>query len=399
MKKLVKIGMATAIALSTLSAAEDTTVKNIQDMFENGKVSGELRSMYAGYEYEKAGESDTYATAFGGQIKYELAELNGFSAAAAFTTSHDIGEATGEDGKQNPELSSTDGEYTVLNEAYLNYKNGDFNFRAGRQVIDTPLADSDDIRMIPNTFEAYIATYELSHLSFMVGNLQDWQGVDADLDLEWEKAGEDGTWFGGVTYATDNLEASAWYYDITKKLDAVYFDVSYNMKINDDISIVGAAQYLNENEKSNSGEEASIYGFLGEVSAYDFGFSLAYSQSEKQTGKTSFSGFGGGTLFTSMDIMILDEITADRDSSAIVAGISYEIGDLALMYAYGDFDGDADSVGTKENVIEQNIGFEYNVIADKLGVSGVYVMSEDKENSAKTDFDWDHFRLMVAYSF
>ncbi|MCW8895776.1 MAG: OprD family outer membrane porin [Sulfurimonas sp.] len=394
MNKLLKIS-----AISVLASCSMLNAADIAQMFENAKVSGELRSVYAGYKQEKAGESDTYATAFGGELKYELAELNGFSAAAAFRISHDIGALTGEEGKQNAELSSSDGEYTVLSEAYLNYKNGDFNFRGGRQVIDTPLADSDDIRMIPNTFEAYIATYELPNFIFMVGNLQDWQGVDAGLDDEWVKTGEDGTWFGSVTYTADNIEASAWYYNITKQLNAAYFDASYNYNINDDVSILGAAQYLSQSEISNSGEEASIYGLLAEFSAYDLGVSLAYNHSQKQSGKTSFSGFGGGTLFSNMDIMILDEITADRDSRAIVAGLSYEIGDLTLTYAYGDFDGDADSIGDKANVVEQDIGFEYSIIAGKLGVSGIYVISEDKESLDKTDFDWDRFQLMVAYSF
>ncbi len=403
MKDVVKGAfLASSLIFVTAAGAEEAghaSVSSFQEMFENAKVSGELRSIYAGYEYEKAGESDTYSTAFGGKVKYELAELNGFSGAAAFRISHDIGEATGDDEKQNPELSSSDGEYTVLSEAYLNYRNGAFNFRAGRQLIDTPLADSDDIRMVPNTFEAYIATYEVADFSFMLGHLQKWQGVDADLDEEWVKTGEDGTWFGGLTYAAGDLEASAWYYNITKQLNAVYFDLSYNYKIDEDISILGAAQYLNESELSNSGEEASIYGLMAEFSVYDLCLSLAYNESEKQSGKTSFSGFGGGTLFTSMDIMILDEITADRDSQAVVAGVNYTIDDLTLFYAYGDFDGDADSLGDKANVVEQDIGFEYSVIPEKLAVSGVYVISEDKENSIKTDFDWDRFQLTVAYSF
>ena len=46
-------------------------------------------------------------------------------------------------------------------EAYINYKYDTLNFRAGRQVLNTPLADSDDICMIQNTFEAYVATYNL----------------------------------------------------------------------------------------------------------------------------------------------------------------------------------------------------------------------------------------------
>jgi hypothetical protein len=201
-----RVFLTSYLAFASVVVADNAA--SIEDMFKNAKVSGEIRTVYAGQNLEKAGEIDTYATAVGGHLKYETAELNGFSGAAALTTSHDMDFATGEGTKQNSDLSSSDGEYTVLSEAYLNYKNGDFNFRTGRQVIDTPLADSDDIRMVPNTFEAHIATYELSDFSFMAGNLQEWQGVDAGLDDDWVKTGEDGTWFGGATYSAADIEAS-----------------------------------------------------------------------------------------------------------------------------------------------------------------------------------------------
>lgn len=384
-----------------LLAAEDIKeTSTLSGMFEEGRISGEIRSMYAGYKIEKAGESDIYATAIGGHLKYELAELNGFSAAAAFALSHDIGFATGDEGvKQNPELSSSDGEYSVLREAYFNYKSGDFNFRAGRQIIDTPLADSDDIRMIANTFEAYIASYQLSNFSFMAGKLQKWQGYDADLDSGWVRTGEDGTWFGGVTYADDIIEANAWYYNITKLTNAAYFDLTLGYEINSDISISAGVQYLSESEINNSATKADIYGALAELSAYGFTFGAAYNNSRKNENSGSFSGFGGGTLFTSMDTMILNEITYDRDAEAVVGSMSYEIDDLRLTYAYGDFSGDADGLGDRAHVVEQNIGAEYSVIEDKLLVRAIYAVQEDRESVAKTDNDWSRLEFMVAYSF
>lgn len=372
----------------------------INEMFEEGKISGEIRSIYAGYNLKKAGEKDIYATAIGSHLKYETLELNGFSAAAAFAISHDIGFATGDEGvKQNPELSSSDGEYSVLREAYLNYNGGDFNFRAGRQIIDTPLADSDDIRMIANTFEAYITSYQLSNLSFMAGKLQKWQGYDADLDSGWVRAGEDGTWFGGVTYADDIIEANAWYYNITKLTNAAYFDLTLVYEISSDISISTGVQYLNESEISSSATKADIYGALAELSAYGFTLGAAYNKSNRKAGKESFSGFGGGALFTSMDTMILDEITYDRDAEAVVGSISYEIDKLTFSYSYGDFDGDADGFGDRAHIVEQNIGAEYSVIKDKLLVRAIYAVQNDKESVAKTDNDWSRFQLMVAYSF
>ncbi|MDD5371831.1 MAG: hypothetical protein PHO62_00210 [Sulfurimonas sp.] len=380
--------------------ADQNEASAIGQIFEEGKVSGNIRSMYAGYNIKKENENNIYATALGGYLKYETAELNGFSAAAAFATSHDIGFATGDKGvKQNDELSSSDGKYTTLSEAYLNYKYDDFNFRAGRQVIDTPLANSDDIRMIQNTFEAYIATYEISNFNFMAGKLQKWQGYDAGLNDGWIKAGEKGTYFGGAVYADDMMKASGWYYNITKLTNAAYFDAALKYEINSDVSSTGAVQYLNESEISGSGTKADIYGVRAELSAYGFALSAAYNKSQKKVGKTSFSGFGGGALFTSMDTMILDKIVSDRDAKAMVGGISYEIDGLTLSYAYGNFKGEADSLGQKAYIVEQDIGVKYCIIEDKFSVSAVYAVQADRENSAKTDNDWSRLQVMAAYSF
>lgn len=400
MAKFIRLSVLCSLLLPLLVAEEIKEASTLSGMFEEGKISGEIRSMYAGYKIEKAGENDIYATAVGGHLKYETLELNGFSAAAAFALSHDIGFATGDEGvKQNPELSSSDGEYGVLREAYLNYGSGDFNFRAGRQIIDTPLADSDDIRMIANTFEAYVASYQLSNFSFMAGKLQKWQGYDADLESGWSRTGEDGTWFGGVTYADDMLEANAWYYNVTKLTNAAYFDLILGYEMSSDIALSAGVQYLNESEISSSATKADIYGALAELSAYGFTFGAAYNKSSKNENSGSFSGFGGGTLFTSMDTMILDEITYDRDAEAVVGSISYEMGRLTLSYAYGNFDGDADGIGDKAHVVEQNIGAEYSVIEDRLLLRAIYVEQENRENLAKTDNDWSRLEFMVAYSF
>lgn len=389
-------------AIGTVGVTEQkevSAVDKFKQMFADGKVTGQIRTVYAGYNQKEDNSIDTYATAIGGQLKYELASLNGFNAAVAFATSQDMSFATGDrsDGKQNDEISSSAGNYTELSEAYLNYKYEDFNFRAGRQMIDTPLADSDDIRMISNTFEAYIASYEIENFSFMAGNLQKWQGTDAGLDDAWVDTGVDGTWFGGLTYS-DVVEFNAWYYNVSEATNAFYTDVAMDYEINDDFSIHGGVQYLNESELKDSGIEADIYGAMVEFVAYDLGFNLAYNQSNKKTAKTSFSGFGGGSMYTSMDTMIIDEITQDRDATAVVAGLSYALGDFNLLYAYGDFIGDENSAGDKAHIVEQDIGFEYS-FSDEFLVAAIYVLEEDRESSAKTDSDWERFQVMVNYNF
>nr|MBC8238472.1 outer membrane porin, OprD family [Candidatus Sulfurimonas ponti] len=384
-----------------------SVVDKFKKMFTEGKVTGQMRSIYAGYKQEETGAVDTYATAIGGILKYELASLNGFNAGAAFIISHDIDFATGNGAKQDPELSSDKGNYSELSEAYINYKNGGFNLRVGRQLFDTPLADSDDVRMVPNTFEAYLATYKVSHFTFTAGNVQRWQGAGAglgydngvSLESEWIDIGGQGTFFGGVTYQ-DDWEVNVWYYDIPHLINATkatYIDINSHT-YNGALAVHGSLQYLHESESKNSGVDAEIFGALFEIEMHGLGFNLAYNASKKHKGKKSFSGIGGGSMFTSMDTMIIDEITEDREAQAIVGGLVYAVDNWNFIYAYGDFDGKENSAGVKAHIVEQNIGFEYSV-NDEFVLAAIFVSQEDKENGAKTANDWDRTQIMLKYDF
>ena len=373
-----------------LDEKEVSEVDKIKYMLKKGKVSGQLKLMYA----EVAEPGDAYATAIGGIIKYELAAYRGFNAGAAVYTSYDIPLASGEGSKRSSEMSSDVGNHTDMSEAFINYKYEDLNFRAGRQLLDTPLADSDNIRMIQNTFEAYVATYEISGIEFMLGNLQRWHGSDAGLELGWVETGTDGTNFVGISYA-DGLEYDAWYYNITDFAQIAYFDLGIEYEINETFLLHAMAQYLKESELSGSGTSASIYGALIELVAYDIGLNIAVNKSEKQTGKESFSGFGGGALFTNMDTMIIDEITLDREALSYVLGIVYSYDDIELLYAYGDFNGAANSSGVKEHIVEQNIGIGYN-FNEEFVVGAIYVKQDDKIDPSNS---WNRFQVALNYNF
>jgi len=372
-------------------------VDSFKHMFSDGKISGQLRTMNVVYKQKKVGVEDTYATALGGILKYELAEFNGFNAGVAVYTSHDISFATGKGNKHNNELSSSSGEYTEMAEAYINYKYNDFNLRLGRQLIDTPLADSDDIRMINNTFNAYILTYNYADIEFMLGHLKSWQGVDANLDNPWNKTGKNGTNLVGASY-TDELEFNVWYYNITNNLNAVYLDVGYFYEYSKEYQFHAVGQYLHESELNSSGFGADIYGGLFEIVAYDIGFNIAFNKSNKEVSKQTFSGNGGGTMFTSMDTSIIDDIANDRDVLAIVTGIIYSVDNFQFLYAYGDFNGGKNSAGQQEHKVEQDISVEYN-INDEFLVSIVYANVEDKQYTVKTENDWNRVQAMVNYNF
>ncbi len=382
---------------ANLNKKEVSITGSFKHMFKDGKISGQLRTMVAGYKQKAQNTPNNYATALGGKLKYELAELYGFNAGVAFYTSHNINFATGEHAKHNNELSSSDGSYTQTAEAYINYNYKELNFRAGRQVLDTPLADSDDIRMISNSFEAYVATYDYKGFAFMAGNIQSWQGYDAGLDTPWEKTGKNGTNFGGVSYH-NVWELNLWYYNVTDTVNAFYFDGGIQYDIDENSLVHIMLQYLDESELASSGYASKIYGAMAEVVVHGVSLGIAYNKSFTNASNRSFSGFGGGTLFTSMDTLILDDIADDRNTYSFVPSIGYSVENFNLLYAYGDFKGEANSFGNKAHIIEQDVSLEYNV-NDEFLVSCVYAMQEDKENFVKTEHDWNRFQLMVNYNF
>jgi hypothetical protein len=377
-------------SFAKLQDKEVSEVDRLKKMFKKGEASGQLKLMYA-----SAPQADKpYATAMGGIFKYELAEYRGFNVGAAAYISYDLPFASGKGIQDSSELSSREGKYIEMGEAYLNYKYDNFSFRGGRQVIDTPLADSDDIRMIKNSFEAYILNYDYNGMKFMAGNIQNWNGYDAGLDNGWVKTGTKGVNFGGLSYA-HGLEYDLWYYNVTGVTNAAYVDLGIEYHIDEDILIHSMVQYLHEDEVDNSGVEASIYGFLAEVVVNGIGMNLSLNKAEKCKDKESFSGFGGGTLFTNMDTMIPDTITKDREVLSYVAGVSYEYEGLNFLYTYGDFNGEEDSGGIKAHIVEQNIGMGYNV-NEEIIVGVLYAAQEDLEDSLN---NWDRAQVMLSYNF
>ena len=439
MEKIIKLSLVTALTMSIVYAdgnvgAKDTVrkqvinvnkqevktteeVSHIDELFTKGKVSGQLEVMYSGYNEGSANNptsANPYATAIGGQLKFETAHVSGFGAGVEFSTVQAVGILSGDNdkGERATMMVSNDGHYTEVSQAYLEYTKNNMTFRAGRQLIDTPLADSDDIRIVNNTFEAYIATYERDNLFVLAGYLDRWQGTDAGLVDTWQNTGKDGTYLTGVNYESDVFHFSAWYYDISDTNTnnsigagignkSIYIDGTFHALSKEDLTLDISAQYLNQREDENSGTEANIYGFMVEAGISDLELMAAYNKRNADDDKTSFAGFGGGTLYTNMDNMIIDTISGG-DVNAYVLGVSYVIRDVTAGYAYGRFTRDATINLAKEDVIEHNFGVEY-AANDNLTFFAIVTVDEDKEdtgtNAINNSGDFTNIRVSASYNF
>jgi len=391
MKKILKISLIASVALSSLYAADTNSVK---DMFTNGSTSGQVRLGYINVN----SADDNYATALGGQLKFETAALSGVSLGAAMYTSQSVNSLSGSGDEFNSELTSTNGNYTELAEAYINYGMGDFNFRIGRQLIDTPLADSDDIRMTPHTFEAAVASYTLKDLgvTFIGANLQRWQGVDADYENatnnSWADTGIDGTWMGAAIYENDNTEAALWYYNIDKAANAIYIDVVGSVEFGG-VDITLGVQYLSESEIDSSGVDGNIMGVMAEATVADVTLMAAYNNLSVDAGKEIFEGFGGGSSFTNMDTNTAG-LFGDEDSASMLFSLGYEIIGANIIAAYGDFKAD----DSDNHATEIDLGVEYSYNDGEADVALYYIIGSDEGNT-NPELDDDHIQLTLNYNF
>ena len=407
MKNMIKVSL---IASMFLGAAH-LNADNISDMFKDGKVSGQVRLGYIDNNAAVSTNVDTHATAIGGQLKYETASLMGVSLGAAMYTSHTIHDLSGKNNKFNDSLASSEKSYTELAEAYVNYSRDGFNLRAGRQLIDTPLADSDDIAMTPHTFEAYVASYEFKDLGLtLIGaNVQRWQGTDSGyenvLQNSWQDTGANGTWMAAALYTNDNIELGAWYYDVTKNAKAVYADATVAFDLGSGANLTVGAQHLSESESNTvagtpSGIDGSISGVMAEAAHMGITIYLAHDRVSVDNGKQIFEGFGGGSSYTNMDTMTAGTLHdgTHGDGKSYVASIGYDIAGVNLFAAYGDYKADA-GTSAKAHVTELDVGLTYEYNDGEADISIIYVDGTDKESSTKTEFDDSHIQITANYNF
>lgn len=378
--KKIQLSLALLSTITMLQANNDNnSTTTLADALANGRVSGQIRAGNIYVNPELTGHPTLNSTAIGGVLKYESDKLYGFQMGVAFYTTHAIDALTneGDDGQMNDELFGENGNYTLLAEAYVNYKYGNLQLRIGRQLIDTPYADSDDIRMTPNTFEALLATYSYEDFIFWGGYLTHWQGPDAG-SYAFGDFTEDGDAVAllATTYAVDNLEASLWYYYAEHIAHIFYGDIASNYMLGA-FKLTGALQVASQSEIEQSGIDASLYGAKAGVEYAGFTLGFAYNRLIVDETKEYFGGFGGGVGFINMFEMTAGVFTAQQSASGWKATLSYDfesfgIDGLSLTYDYGLFRGDREYEAREHNLIlayeplqSWDIEFVYDCIDDR----------------------------------
>jgi len=380
-----------------------------------GKVSGVIR-LGVLYQSNEA-SNDTYGTALGGQLKYETATWNDLKIGIAGYLSQKLNFGTGslDDGKTNPDFFDPDGKsFAYIGESYIDYSANDITLRIGRQPIDTPLVNTNDIRMLPIAYEAAMATYGgIEKTTLTAGFMQRWTGFDSsrrpnDSLSKFKKFGDrhesSGAYMLGITNEKiTDLLLQGWFYSIDKVTDMSYADAIYKITFCDSKEVELSGQIVNFSEKTDAtGATTNIDGNLYGIRAnFEWGMvtlNAAYDAASNNDGKSVGIGVGGGPYYTSMEEWALDGL---EDVKVYRGSVEINMADagaegLILSTAYGVFK----SAPTHVQVDEWDLvaTYTYN---NGLSADMSYAMINDKYDNTDggSDGGYDRFLARLNYHF
>ncbi len=185
--------------------------------------------------------------------------------------------------------------YILLGEAVLTVNFMKFQAHLGRQRFDSPHMSGDDLRMIPNLFEAYFLDYHNSdQFHFGAGFVRQMSGWENGADQSnfigiGDAFGGSGgaSWVGWGSYQQDNFNSAIWYYYVPDNLQILYAEAKYSAHINDTFSYQLALQYdwgTDVGTARMGPVQGNTWGILASLSAYDITASFAYNRNHTDIG-------------------------------------------------------------------------------------------------------------------
>lgn len=349
----------------------------------NTQADGMVRVGYQGYE----SEDDRYTEfALGVKLHVETAPYYGLQVGATLFTS----QGNGEEGVEYPIafFDENNEDYAILGEAYLKGTFSQTTLVLGRQSFDTPFADSDDIGMVPNTFEALtLLNTSFKDTTIFLSQVQKWAGVDSETPGTFSDVnGNDGMQIVGMTYeGVSKTTLSGWFYHLKDEVKISYLEANYEDET-DRFTYSAAIQYAFQ--EYDNAENSTIYGAAASFGVKKIGLTtiIAYN---KVNGSAADNFFGGGPFFTNAEHNTLRE--EGPDGKTILYTLSW---DAFTVGAEGlNFIANIDAhTGEQDHAREYDLGMSYEY-SDALNFSAIYA---DVKNG---DLSFKDMRMFVNYSF
>lgn len=346
-------------------------------------VRGEMRAGFI----KSDGFDSTYA--LGGHIHLDTKRSHGLRAGVSLYGVSDLGS-----NGQNPDFFADTKNFVFLSQAYLSYLYKDVEIKGGRISLQTPHADGDDTRMVPNFFEGVKLIYSFASWQFEGGyitKMAGWgnggkpQNFRAFDEVLGTNADVDGFWYVGVAYEKEAYQAQVWGYAIQNVANVLYTEARATTRIgNIDVHIA-----LQLDIARGTGAKAMGYihtqtgGALVELGYDNLTLSAAWN---REFGKSAaMSSFGGGPYCTSMEELSIDTV-GSKSARSYTFGTNYRYRESEFGLMYGEFK-DSQNFYAKESDLYALLDLPWRLTSEI-----VYAHIQDTINK-------DIFRVILKRSF
>ena len=455
--KLGKLSLVAVMALGTSAFAID-----------NVKVSGEAKLYYQTSDVEKyaadSAQSDTGLFEQGGSVPLAGAPYGGAAAGGAslvvgatadLTTGISAGaeaQAFSTLGLENnlvndtmaPAGTNRASDSWVMSQLWMAATLSKTTVKVGRMELDTPLAFTEKLNIVKNTFEgAVILNSDLPDTTLVgawVGKHNGandntsglgvnllagstgrtaWMNTDATRADAFQTFGSDGAYaVAAINSSIPNTTLQAWYYDVVQIADALW--LQGDTKIAGMVSL--GAQYAQMDPKSavdgvlstlatvpSTADDSKIWALKAGVDVAGFNLYAAYSQADKD-GLLGFANVATGDktkIYTGDGSIYMDGIVTAPGTKAYKVGASTKVMDVALAASYCDasdvYDVSGNDISAWDISASTKVG--------PLGLTAIYTeVNNDTSNVLPASFspvstamyagrDIDSLRLIASLKF
>ena len=384
---------------------------SFDEMFNYADAYGKIRLAYidSAHKISTLQKDEKRATAIGGVVGINTASYNGISMHIATYISQGVEFLNPDKDKINEDFFNSDKDsFAYIAEASLNYNREKFQAMLGRIKVETPYANSDDIRMAANTFEgAWLNIDYTGSLKTQLIFLNRWAGYDSQddegigLSQDTFKNLVNDQAFGMLSaslsyeYAQES-ELSFWYNYIDDMSIIHYCEIIGVYKINAESYFDYGLQVSKIYELNNSNVNGKVFGAMLIAHYNGLYFAGAYNAALVKDGDYITSGFGGGPYYTSLDEATIEAVSESSrmNSYAYRIGAGYDfskfVDGLNIEIVYGQL------YNEKETITEEDLVLTYKV-AKRWLIESVYTnYSSQNDNNNNT---FDRYLLKIDYNF
>ena len=389
---------------------------SFDNMFNYADAFGNIRMAYIDSAHKissNPNKEEKKASAIGGFFGLNTAQYNGVNFHISAFVSESLNFVNPHKDKLNQDFFTPQNEsFSYIGEASINYSNSLLQTNLGRLRIETPYANSDDIRMAPNTFEGVWSNIDYTDkFKTQLLYLKSWAGYDSqDEDSNASQSefkslvGDDSFGMLGASFTYEyakNSEVSFWYNYIDDMAAISYAEiVGIYFMGSEYVHLDYGLQASHIKELSNSGVDGNVLGALAIMHYNGLFLGGAYNISLSDVGKNVTNGFGGGPYYTSLDEATISAVSESRaeyqnintaESFRIATGYEFEnisIDGLVVELVYGEIFND------KGSIFESDVIISYE-ITDKWYAEATY--THYKSTCHNNTFDRTLVRLDYAF--